>query len=116
MAGNFYVGADARILTGSANFSTLITGAPTTYGLVAAQATAYAALNTAYAAAYDAAKDPGTRTTVTVAAKDQARRSLVASAKQLAAIVRSTASVTDSQLLELGLSRRSAPTPIPPPA
>ena len=114
MAGNFYVGTDASVRTGSANFSTLISASPLLYNLTAAQATAYAALDTAYGSAFDAAKDPGTRTSVTVAAKDQARKSLVASAKELAAIVLQS-SATNAQLQELGLSRRSIPTPIAAP-
>ena len=115
MAGNFYSGTDAEVLTGSANFSTLVSAAPTTYNLTAAQATAYATLNTSYSTAYNAAKEPSTRTSVTIATKDAAKSALVASAKSLAAIIRSSSSVTDSQLLALGLSRRSAPMPVPPP-
>ena len=46
---------DAELLAWSSNFSSLITAAPVTYGLVAGQATAYAALHTAYAAKLETA-------------------------------------------------------------
>lgn len=115
MAGNFYQGTDAGLLEGSANFSTLITGAFATYGLTTGQASAYATLNTTYASAYHAAKDPGTRTSVTVSAKNAARLALRSSARLLAAIIKATPTVTNSQLLALGLSVHSTPMPIPAP-
>jgi hypothetical protein len=86
MARSFYLGTDGELYTGSENFSTKISAAPTDYGLVAAQATAYAALNTAYAAAYLAAVDPETRTKGNVAAKNQAKVNLKAMASDLAKI------------------------------
>src|SRR4051812_34928506 len=76
MARSFYLGTDAELYTGSESFSTKITATPTAYGLVAAQATAYAAKNTAYAAAYVEAVDPETRTKGKVEAKNEAKRQL----------------------------------------
>ena len=38
---NFYMLPDSQLALASANFAALITATPTTYGLVAAQATAY---------------------------------------------------------------------------
>jgi len=116
MARNFYFGKDADIVAGSANFSTLITANPTTFGLVAAQATAFAALNTTLQSAYAAAINPSTRTPVTVAAKDQAIANMRGNATMLAKIISSTASVTNAQLVSLGLLPRPARTPVPAPA
>ena len=69
MARNFYFGADADIVAGSDNFATLISSGPTTYGLVAAQSTAFGLLNTALQSAYTTAITPETRTSVSISAK-----------------------------------------------
>src|SRR5687768_14510632 len=73
MGKSFFRGTDAELYTGSANFSTLITATPTVFGLTAPQATAYAALNAAYAAAYVAANNPLTRTKPAITAKNDAK-------------------------------------------
>jgi hypothetical protein len=115
MARNFYFGKDADIVAGSANFSTLITASPTTYNLVAAQATAFAALNTALQSAYTASINPETRTPVTVGAKRIAAANMRANAVLLSKIIYSTATVNDSQLTALGLLPRASRTPVPAP-
>lgn len=116
MARSFYLGTDAELYTGSQNFSTKISASPTTYGLVAAQATAYAALNSAYAAAYLEAIDPETRTKGKVATKNQAKVNLKAMAADLAKIIDGTSTVTDEQKIDLGLNVRAQPAPIPAPS
>lgn len=65
--------SDALFATWLLNFSTLLTATPTVFGLVAGDAVIVAAQNTDYQAAYTASADPGTRTPVTIAAKDAAR-------------------------------------------
>jgi hypothetical protein len=116
MARNFYFGKDSDIVAGSANFSTLITASPTTYNLVAAQATAFAALNTALQSAYTASINPDTRTPVTVGAKRIAVANMRANAVLLSKIIYSTATVNDSQLTALGLLPRASRTPVPAPS
>lgn len=116
MGKSFFLGTDAELYTGSQAFSTKISATPTAYGLVAAQATAYAALNTAYATAYLAAIDPLTRTKGTVATKKQAKVNLKGSASDLARIINGTPTVTDTQKIDLGIGIRSTPAPIPPPS
>lgn len=106
---------DAALLAWSVNFKTLITATPTAFGLVAAQATAYGALHDTFAAAYQVAKDPDTRTKPNVAAKDAARAALKDDARLLAKLVEGTASVTDAQKYSLGLNVRKQPTPVPAP-
>jgi hypothetical protein len=99
------------------NFSTKITASPATYGLVAGQATTYAALLTAYTTALTAATTPATRTSVTVAAKDTARATLVAGSRLLVNIIQGVATVTPAQKTELGITtRKTTRTPIGPPA
>ena len=114
MANSFLPDKDAALLAWSLNFSTLITATPTAYGLVAADATAYAALHTAFATAM-AACDPGVRNKAAVADKNDARTALKDSARLLAKRVAGTPSVTDAQKFELGLNVPATPTPIPAP-
>ena len=116
MARNFYLGKHADIVAGSANFSTLITASPTSYGLTAGQATSFGTLNTALQSAFSAAVNPPTRTPVTVEALTLAIKNMRASAVLLAKIVYATPTVNDSQLVGLGLLPRPSRAPVPPPA
>jgi len=112
---SFLPNTDAGLLAWSLNFKTLITSAPTTYGLTASLATAYGTLHDSYATAL-AAADPAIRTKTAVANKNSARTALKNNARLLNDLVQGTASVTDGQKLELGLTVRATPTPIPPPS
>jgi hypothetical protein len=116
MGQNFYHGKDADIVAGSANFAALISAGPTTYGLVAAQSTAFGLLNTALQDAYTTAITPETRTPVAIAAKNIALKNVRESAKHLANQIAGTASVTNAQLVSLGLLPRTIPTPRPVPS
>lgn len=112
---SFLPDRDDELLAWSVNFSTRITATPTAFGLTAALATAYATVHSNYATAL-AACDPGERSKADVAAKNVARATLKAQASLLAKLVQGTASVTDSQKIELGLNVRAEPTPRPAPA
>jgi hypothetical protein len=115
MGKSFFNGTDAELYTGSESFSTKITATPTAYGLTAPQATAYAALNAAWRSAYEAALDPQTRTKAKVPAKNDSKIPLKIMASDLAKIIDGTATVTNEQKLDLGLSVRATPAPVPPP-
>jgi hypothetical protein len=115
MGRQFLPTSDSELLTWSLNFSTLITATPTAYGLVAAQATAYAALQTAYSTAFTTAIDPKTRTTGAVAAKNAARTPLKASSRSLGKMVDANLTVTDQQRRDLGLTVKVQPSPVPAP-
>lgn len=104
--------ADADLVNWSDNFNTVISTGYASYGLSSGQAASYSTLNTAYADAYAAAVNPGTRTATTVAAKDTARNSLVAFARQLGQIARKYPGITDELLADAGLT---VPDPIPSP-
>lgn len=106
---------DNGLLAWSLNFKDLITASPTSYGLVAADATAYGVVHTAYATAL-AACDPPQRSKTAVVAKNAARTSLKNAAILLANKIYGTATVTDAQKVELGIPPRSAPQPIPAPS
>src|SRR5687767_11666256 len=95
MGRSFFLGTDAELYTGSKAFSSQITATPTAFGLTAANASAYAALNSAYEAAYLAANNAETRTKGAVQAKRDAKIALKAMASDLAKIIDGTATVTD---------------------
>lgn len=115
-ATNYIPPKDQDFKAWALNFSTLITATPTAFGLVAGQATAYAALYAAFNTALTAATDPSTRTKVTVAAKNVARANLETSTRMLAGVVQGFPTITPSQLESLGLTVRStARPPIPDP-
>ena len=94
MGRNFFNGSDAELYTGSANFSTKLNVKGNQYGLTPEQASAYATMNGAYSAAYQAAIDPETRTKGKIAAKNAAKKSLKVMASDLAKIVEATPTVT----------------------
>ena len=62
MSKDFLPAKDAELLSWKTDFSAAITATPTDYGLVAGQATAFAALLSAYSAALAIATNPMTRT------------------------------------------------------
>jgi len=115
MARNFYYGNGATVVAGSANFASLIATGFASYGLTSAQSTSFGTLNTALQSAYSAAIEPTTRTRVTITTKNQAIKTLRASAILLAKIIYATPTVTDAQLVGLGLLPRSSRTPVPAP-
>jgi hypothetical protein len=111
----FAVRKDAALAAGSDNFSTKISASATTYGLTAAQATAYAAVNATWQSAYQTALTPDTRTKSAVAAKNAARAAMRQMASDLAKIIDGTPTVSDSQRIDLGLAVRPTPAPRPAP-
>jgi hypothetical protein len=117
MPANYIPPSDSGFSDWIQNFSTLITADPTSYGLVAGDATAIAAQNTAYQAAYSLANDPSTRTPVTVAAKDAAKATALSTVRPYAQQINLNAAVTNDQRAALGITiRKTVPTPVPPPA
>jgi hypothetical protein len=107
---------EADLVNWANNFSTLITAAPSTYGLVSGDAVAIAAVVDAYDAAYALAIDPPTRTKPTVAAKDAARQAMLDVVRGYAIQIRNNAGVTNEDKADLGLTLPDpTPTPVPPP-
>jgi hypothetical protein len=106
---------DSGLLAWAQNFGAKITLAPSDYGLVAAQATAFNALLTSYETALAAVTDPATKSRTAVANKNSCRDNLKTDARNLSRIVQGTATVTDEQKLSLGLNVRAMPSPIPRP-
>ena len=110
---------DIDLLNWSINFDAKITATPETFGLTAAQATAYNVLHSAYASAYAAANNPNTNSKTTIGNKNNAREALLynsGGAWQLVNIVQAFPGTTNDMRNELGLRIRDAePTPVPAP-
>lgn len=107
---------DADFDTWSANFSTLITASPATYGLVTGDATAIAAAVLAWHTAYLLAISPATRTPSTVSDKDSQRIMCQATVRPYAQNISLNAGVSPMDKTALGINARtSLPQPISPP-
>src|SRR3954463_5534654 len=91
----YFPPTDAALSAWADNFSTLITAAPATYGLVAGDATAIAAVVTPFVAAVAAVADPGTRTAALVADKNAKRAAMAAVVRPYAQQIRHDTTVTD---------------------
>jgi hypothetical protein len=108
---------DGGLVTQSQAFSGAISSSPTTYGLVAADATALAADVTSYVNSYEASADPATRTKVTVEQKSTAKDVLVARMRSYGRRIQANPSVSSAQKVALGLHvRNTPPAPVPVPA
>ena len=98
------------------NFSSLITSSPTSYSLVAGDATALAALLTAYNTALAVTKVPNTRTPTSVATKNTTKAQLIADIRALAKRIQATTFVTGAQKVALGITVPDhVRTPVAPP-
>ena len=125
MAGSYIPSTDSGLDAWAANFATLITAAPPTYGLDALAAAAIQAAYDTYHAAYvlggtapphRTPVTPASRTPVTVAAKDSAKIAGRILWRSYAAQIRVNPGVTDADKLALGLNLPSSggtPVPIP---
>jgi hypothetical protein len=107
---------DQGLLDWTANFAAKIILTPGDWGLTPIQATDYDALKSAYANALAVAINPATRTRVTIAQKASARSDLIAQTRLLVSIVEGQATLSDAQRIDLGLTVRKSPAPIPAPA
>src|SRR4051812_10022026 len=107
---------DQLLLAWSLNFKTLISLSPIIYGLTASQATQYGAAHDLFASTLQTATEPSTRTKAAVAAKDSAKVTLRALAGSFGGMVEKNIAVTDAQKIDLGLTVRAQPSPIPAPS
>src|SRR3954467_15073857 len=100
---------DSLLVPYSTNFNDRIVANPSTFQLVAAQATAYTALHTPYITAYEtmmAARADGTRSKSLTNAKDNAKRNLLTYGRQLYSFVQSNNSVSQANKILLGIHLR----------
>lgn len=117
MASLSYIPApDAGFSAWLANFSALLTANPTTFGLVAGDATIVAAQNTAFQNAYTQSVNPVTRTSASIAAKDAARATAESVARPYAQRIKVNPAVSNASRVNIGLTVDTfPPTPIPAP-
>jgi len=108
---NFYFGPDADIVAGSALFASTISASPGSFGLSIEQAESFDALNAVLQSAFAAATTPLTRTSVAVQSKNLAIANMRAKAILLSKIIYATETVSDGQLLSLGLLPRPTRQP-----
>lgn len=106
---------DADLLDWSLAASALITATPTAFGLTALIATGFSTATTDFQTSL-AACAKGVRNAAAVTTKNEKKQALKENIRAWVAIVDGTATVTDAQRQELGLTVRSGPTPVPPPA
>ena len=100
----------------AANFSALITAAPTTYGLVAGDASTIATYVSAFTSALAVVNNPATKTKATVAAKDGAKAAMLDIVRGYAQQVRNNNGVSNADKTALGLTIPDrTPTVVPPP-
>ncbi len=117
MAGSWLPTNDTALDPFINNFQTLIAGSPTSYGLVAADATAITAAYTSWHAAFLAATNPTTRTKGTVATKNTQKANVLGVVRRYATIIRANLGVSDALKVGLGLTiRDTSPSPVPPPS
>lgn len=98
------------------NWKTLLTAAPTDFGMSASDATAISTAYTDWHAAYLLVTDPGTRTQVTVAAKNYQKALSLILLRQQYNIIKANPSVSNENKVAIGIRLNDpVPTPIPPP-
>lgn len=116
MAHDFIPRRDIDFAHWSARFSAQINANPDSFGLTAATAADYAALNDAWQSALAIALAPTTRTSPAIRAKDTARHNAQREARRLARIIQATSGVTNGQRVSLGLTVHDVElTPVPQP-
>lgn len=96
----------------AANFSTLITADPPSYGLTTSDASNIAAAYASWLAAYTLVLSPSTKTAAVVAAKDTARVTSLRIFRPYAQSIANNAGVTPANKTAVGVNPRTS-TPIP---
>ena len=115
MSKSFFTGTEFALYVGSENFATKIAADPGSLGLTEELVEEYGVLNAAWRSAYEVSRDPQQRTKGTIAAKTDRKIAVRMMASRLARIISGSASVSDQQKIDLGLSVRAAPAPMPAP-
>lgn len=90
------------------NFSTLITAAPSTYGLTSADATTIAGYYSTWHAAYLLVVSPTTKTAATVAAKNTALATILPPVRAYAQQISNNPGVTSANKIALGLNPKTS--------
>lgn len=107
---------DAQLDDWASNFKTLIAASPTTYGLVASDATSITNAFNSWHTAFLAATNPTTRTKATIETKKLQKASMLSVVRGYAATIRVNKAITNELKIGLGLHiPDTTRTPVPPP-
>lgn len=107
----------AKFTAWLANFSTLITAAPATYGLLSSDAAIISGYNTSWVAAYGPVTSPNTKTAASVAAKNVAFATYLPLIRAYAQSVANNVGVSSAAKIALGLNpKTSTPSPVTAPS
>ncbi len=107
---------DADFANWLANFSTLITANPMSFGLLTSDAVVIAGQASSFAAAYALVTSSATKTATTVSAKNTAKVTALAIIRPYAQQISLNAGVTSANKIAVGVNpRTSTPSPITPP-
>jgi hypothetical protein len=109
----------AKLVTWAENFNSLILAAPSTYGLLPADANTINSYVTAFTNAYaqSAKQSPSTRTTAAITATNNAQAAMLGIVRTYAQQIRNNQGVTSANKQALGLNvPSSSRTPIPVPS
>jgi hypothetical protein len=101
---DFLPSREPELVTWVNTFNTLIAAGPTTYGLTAGQATSYGTLATNFVDAYNLANADATRSPSNIIGKNNCKKLLIASTRQLAAIIQAFPGTTNQMRSDLGLT------------
>jgi len=99
-----------------ANFSTLLSASPATYGQTSGTAATVATAVAAWSAAYALVTSPSTKTAATVSAKDTERVNVLATVRPVAQNISLNPAVASTDKTAIGVNpRQNSPQPITPP-
>lgn len=116
MAGSYIPLRDSDLGQWAANFSTLISSSPASYGLTAGDASAIATYVNAFNAALTVVNNPGTKTAASVATKDGCKAAMLDIIRPYAMQVRNNRGVSNAEKTALGLrvvDQTKSPVPAP---
>jgi hypothetical protein len=116
MPRDYFPRPEGQALAFTANFSHKINADPQLYHLSPQRAAEYAALQLAYAQAYQASFNPATRGESTNAARRRARELVEADTRRIGRMIGAAPDLTAQQKLDLGLRVRRPPRRIPRPS
>jgi hypothetical protein len=112
---DFVPNRESQLVSFTNNFGEQLTSKFAQVGRLSTDATAFAALNTAWVNAYAVAVEPATRTKSAVAAKNAAKRACVAKLRELAGLIQKFSGTTDALRADFGLPVPKQRSPIPVP-
>jgi len=107
---------DSLLAVYAPNFSGIITLSPTTYNVTTAQAAALATATDNFVEAYNAARAEGTRSKSLTATKNTCKIALLSLLRPMYGAIQASATVTNTQKVNLGITIRRTPTPVPAPS